>query len=88
MQLQSLEAINNVSTFQTYVNISAKGLYQYILVVAFERCMLGLEISLFYFKTDFLYVFRAYFSIRPFKLGLILCLLGTSPATRVSHLQR
>ena len=37
--------IKNVSIFQTYVNTLAKGLYQYILVVAFERYVFGLEIG-------------------------------------------
>ena len=35
----------DTSIFQTYVNTLAKGLYQYMLVVAFEKSMLGLEIS-------------------------------------------
>ena len=42
--------------FQSYVNTLAKGLFQYILVMAFERCVLGLEISFVVFQIRCFYI--------------------------------
>ena len=42
--------------FQSYVNTLAKGLFQYILVMAFERCVLGIEISFVVFQIRFFYI--------------------------------